>query len=141
MEQDIPPRPAIGQQVTFLYAEDAEASWRFYEEVMGLGLVQDQGTCRIYEAAAGGRAFLGVCRARAPRASENPRVEGGVVFTFVADDVDGWYDHLKAKGVAIPAAPQLSEHYRVYHFFFHDPAGYTLEIQRFERPDWTKPDG
>lgn len=134
-------RPALSQQVTFLYAEDTEASWRFYEEVMGLELVQDQGSCRIYEAAPGGRAFLGVCRARAPRASDNPRVVGGVVFTFVTDAVDAWYAHLKAKGVAIPNAPALSEQYRVYHFFFHDPAGYTLEIQRFDRPDWPQPGG
>jgi len=136
-----PPRPPIAQAVTFLYASDAEVSWRFYEEIMGLPLVQDQESCRIYEAAAGGRAFLGVCRAGAPRASDNPRVEGGVVFTFVADDVDGWYAYLKAKGVTIPHAPQLSEHFRVYHFFFGDPAGHTLEIQRFDRPDWVKPAG
>ncbi len=141
MNTTAPPRPALGQQVTFLYAEDTEASWRFYEQVLGLPLVQDQGTCRIYEAAPGGRAFVGVCRARAPRASENPRVVGGVVFTFVADDVDGWYAHLKAKGVAIPNPPSFSEQYRVHHFFFHDPAGYTLEIQRFDRSDWVKPGG
>jgi len=30
----------------------------------------------------------------------------------------------------------MSAAYRVYHFFLKDPAGYTLEIQRFERPDW-----
>ena len=139
MDDDGSPRPGIDQQVTFLYAEDPEASWRFYEEVMGLALVQDQGSCRIYAAAPGGRGFLGVCRARAPRAYANPRVEGGVVFTFVADDVDGWYAHLVAKGVAISNPPAFSEHYRVHHFFFHDPAGYTLEIQRFDRPDWVKP--
>ncbi|WP_144185990.1 VOC family protein [Elioraea rosea] len=138
MTQD---RPALSQQVTFLYAEDTEASWRFYEEVMGLALVQDQGSCRIYEAAPGSRAFLGICRARAPRASDNPRVVGGVVFTFVTDAVDAWYEKLKENGVAIPNAPASSEQYRVYHFFFHDPAGYTLEIQRFDRPDWPSPAG
>jgi hypothetical protein len=29
----------------------------------------------------------------------------------------------------------------VHHFFFHDPAGYTLEMQRFDRPDWVTPAG
>lgn len=130
---------SFAQAITFLYADPAEASWSFYEEVIGLPLVQDQGTCRIYEAAAGARAFLGVCRARAPRASDNPRVVGGVVFTFVTDDVDGWYARLRARGVAIPDPPSLSETYRVYHFFFRDPAGYLLEVQRFERPDWPAP--
>jgi predicted enzyme related to lactoylglutathione lyase len=132
-----PARPAIDQAVTFLYADPPEPSWAFYENVLGLKLAQDQGSCRIYEAASGEhRAFIGVCRARAPRASENPRVVGGVVFTFVAQDVDGWYAHLKAKGADIPDPPAMSAAYRVYHFFLKDPAGYTLEIQRFERPDW-----
>ena len=134
-----PPRPMIGQAVTFLYADPPEPCWRFYEEVVGLRLVQDQGMCRIYAAAEGTTAFLGVCRARAPRATDNPRTVGGVVFTFVADDVDGWYAHLLAKGVTIPEPTALSAQYRVYHFFFRDPAGYTLEIQRFDRPDWPPP--
>ncbi len=129
------------QHVTFLYAEDPEASWRFYEEVLGLPVAQDQGSCRIYAAAPGGRAFLGVCRARAPRASENPRVEGGAVITFVHQDVEGWHARLAAKGVEIAQAPKFSETYRVTSFFFRDPAGYTLEVQRFERPDWPAPAG
>lgn len=132
-------RPKLDQQVTFLYADDPEASWRFYEEVVELPLAQDQGTCRIYAADDSRRAFLGVCRARAPRATDNPRAVGGVVFTFVADDVDGWYRFLTEKGATVPEAPALSETYRVYHFFFRDPAGYTLEVQRFERPDWPSP--
>ncbi|MCS6921832.1 MAG: VOC family protein [Elioraea sp.] len=129
----------FAQAITFLYADPAEESWRFYEEVVGLPLVQDQGPCRIYEAAAGARAFLGVCRARAPRASDDPRAVGGVVFTFVSDDVDAWYVRLRTRGVAIPDPPSLSETYRVYHFFFRDPAGYLLEVQRFKRPDWPTP--
>ncbi|MBR0683636.1 glyoxalase/bleomycin resistance/dioxygenase family protein [Roseomonas eburnea] len=129
------------QHVTFLYAEAPEACWRFYEEVLGLPLAQDQGTCRIYEIAPGSRAFLGVCRARAARVSDDPRVEGGAVVTFVVQDVEGWHARLAAKGVEIASAPRHSEAYRVTSFFFRDPAGYTLEIQRFERPDWPAADG
>jgi catechol 2,3-dioxygenase-like lactoylglutathione lyase family enzyme len=129
-------RPTLSQSVTFLYAAEPEASWRFYEEVMGLDLVQDQGACRIYAAGAGTEAFLGVCRARAPRASSEPRAEGGVVFTFVSPDVEGWRDFLQARGVEVPPAVEYSEAYRVTHFFLRDPAGYLLEVQRFEREDW-----
>ena len=128
-------RPVLGQTVTFLYSADPAASWRFYEEVMGLDLVQDQGTCRIYAAGAGTEGFLGVCRARAPRASDNPRVEGGVVFTFVTPEVERWHGFLAARGVEV-APVEYSEAYRVTHFFFRDPAGYLLEVQRFEREDW-----
>ena len=92
----------FAQQITFLYAEDPAASWDFYENKLGLSLVQDQGTCRIYATAPVDRAFLGVCRARAPRASDNPRVQGGVVFTFVDPDVEGWHARLKSRGVKVP---------------------------------------
>jgi catechol 2,3-dioxygenase-like lactoylglutathione lyase family enzyme len=129
----------FAQQITFLYAEDPAASWDFYENKLGLSLVQDQGTCRIYATAPGHRGFLGICRARAPRASDNQRVQGGVVFTFVDPDVEGWHARLKARGVKVPEQVEYSETYRVTHFFFHDPAGYLLEVQRFERPDWPSP--
>lgn len=134
----MPPRPALDQQVTFLYAQDAPACWDFYEQVLGLPLVQDQGRVRIYEVA-GSRAFLGVCAAAAPRASANPRVEGGVCFTFVTPDVDGWYEFLRGRGAAIPAPPAHAAQWRIYHFFLHDPAGNLLEFQRFECPDWPMP--
>lgn len=131
--------PPFDQHVTFLYAEDPAPSWAFYEEVLGLPLAQDQGSCRIYEVAPGARAFLGVCRARGPRVTDNPRVQGGAVITFVTQDVEGWHARLKAKGVEIASAPAHSETYRVTSFFFREPAGYTLEIQRFDRPDWPAP--
>ncbi|MBR0651739.1 VOC family protein [Roseomonas terrae] len=127
------------QQITFLYAEDPAPSWRFYEEVLGLVLAQDQGTCRIYAPAPGGRAFLGVCRARGPRVTDNPRVQGGAIVTFVVHDVEGWHARLVAAGVETATKPSFSEAYRVTSFFFRDPAGYTLEVQRFERPDWPAP--
>jgi len=134
-----PAMPRLDQQVTFLYAQDAPACWAFYENVLGLPLVQDQERVRIY-AVAGGRAFLGLCMAGAARASANPRVEGGVCFTFVTQDVDGWYAYLQARGAAIPKPPEHSAQWRIYHFFLHDPAGNLLEFQRFERPDWPPPE-
>lgn len=125
-------RPPIEQQITFLYAEDAEMSWRFYEEVLELPLVQDQGSVRIYAVAEG--AFLGVCRARGPRLSDDPRIEGGVMFTFVTPHVEAWHAFLTGKGLDVPP-PTFSAAHGITHFFFRDPAGYTLEIQRFERTD------
>ena len=131
---------AAAQQITFLYAEDPAPSWRFYEQVVGLPLVQDQGSVRIY-AVAGGRAFLGVCRARAPRSTTESRAEGGVVFTFVTDDVDGAWERLRVRGAAIPDPPAHSAQYGIRHFSFRDPAGYLLEVQRFERAGWPAPPG
>ncbi|MBK1658452.1 VOC family protein [Paracraurococcus ruber] len=132
-----PPPPA--QQITFLYAEDLAASRRFYEAVLRLSVVQDQGRCAIYAAAPGGRAFLGVCQARGPRQAGDPRREGGVVLTLVSEAVEAWHAWLAAQGIACDGPPRRNEATGITHIFFRDPAGYLLEIQRFERPDWPAP--
>lgn len=124
-------RPPIHQQITFLYAEEPAASWRFYEDVLELPLVRDQGMVRIY-GVDGGRAFLGICAARGPRISEDPRIAGGVMLTFVTEEVEAWHAFLTDKGLKVPA-PVFSQAHGITHFFFRDPAGYTLEVQRFER--------
>jgi catechol 2,3-dioxygenase-like lactoylglutathione lyase family enzyme len=134
-----PRPPAFAQQITFLYAEDPAACRDFYGRVLGLELVQDQGSAAIY-AAAGHRAFLGVVRARGPRQGHEPRAEGGVVLTLVTPAVEAWHAHLLAEGVAVDAAPAVNAATGITHFFFRDPAGYLLEIQRFDRPDWPHPD-
>lgn len=124
------------QAITFLYAVNPVASRRFYAETLGLRLVLDQGSCGIFAAAPG--AFLGVCQARAPREAGDPRREGGVVHSFVTDDVEGWHARLIAAGVAVDGPPTLHAAFGVTSFFFRDPAGYLLEVQRFEGTGWAK---
>ena len=133
-----PRPPAFAQQITFLYAEDPTASRDFYGRVLGLELVQDQGFAAIY-AAAGRRGFLGVVQARGPREGREPRVEGGVVLTLVTAAVEAWHAHLLAEGAVIEAPPTAHAATGITHFFFRDPAGYLLEIQRFDRADWPEP--
>lgn len=131
--------PAFDQQITFLYAEDPAACRHFYGELLGLALVQDQGFAAIYAVGGGHRGFLGVVQARGPREARDPRHEGGVVVTLVTPEVAAWHDHLAAAGVPIEAPPRHTAAYGITHFFFRDPAGYLLEIQRFDRPDWPAP--
>ena len=120
--------PVFDAQVTFCYTPDLEASARFYGDVLGLPLALDQGACRIYRVREG--AFLGVCaRDGAPRPD-------GVILTLVTDDVDGACARLAARGVAFEKPPAYNPDFRIYHCFFRDPAGYLLEIQRFEDPAW-----
>lgn len=115
-------------QVTFAYTADLEATARFYEDVLGLTLSLDQGTCRIYRAAA--NAHLGFCTREAGPAPD------GVILTLVTQDVDAWAERLRAAGVPLDKEPTHSERYNIYHCFFRDPNGYLLEIQRFEDPAW-----
>ena len=90
-----PAPPVFDQFFTFLYSRDLERSAAFYGETLGLPLVLDQGACRIFRA--GRDAFIGTCRcSEARRCSPE-----GVIVTLVSDDVDGWYDRLKARGVGM----------------------------------------
>ncbi len=121
------PHPAISEQITFLYTDNLQATADFYENLLGLELWLDQGTCRIYQVSADG--YLGFCE-RANVLAEHP----DVIFTLVtpeASDVDEWYQLLQAKGVQFEKAPAINPKYKIYHCFLRDPNGYLIEIQKF----------
>jgi len=114
--------------ITFCYTQDLKATSEFYEKVLGLELALDQGGCRIYKVAGG--SYLGFCE----REVKGDRT--GIVLTLVTEDVDGWYERFVAHGIAVEDEPRQNPDYMIYHFFFRDPNGYLLEIQRFENPKW-----
>lgn len=126
------PHPPIDQQVTFLYTRDLAATARFYEQVLGLPLVLDQGSCRIYRVS--GDAFLGFCQRET--APEQPQ---GIIITFATRQVDAWHEHLAAQGIVFERPPALNPDYNIYHCFLRDPNGYLLEIQQFLDPAWPAP--
>ena len=119
----------IDAHITFCYTRDLAAAARFYEDVVGLRLVLDQGGCRIYEVA--GSAYIGFCQ------REDAAEPRGVLLTFVTDDVDAWHERLVAGGAVSEKAPAHNPDYAIYHCFLRDPNGYLLEIQRFEDPRWS----
>ena len=119
------------QQVTFLFTNDLAKTVRFYEDVLELPLVLDQGTCRIYRVSSDG--FLGFCERATP---EKP---DGVIVTLVSDQVDEWHARLVGLGVEIEKPPTLHESYNIYHIFVRDPNGYLIEIQTFLDPSWPQP--
>ena len=112
------------QIITFLHTKNLKATAKFYEEILELQLVRDQGVCRIYKSSASG--YIGFCT---HLDTTHPQ---GIILTLISEDVDGWYERLIEKGVEIPEPPTHSPKYQIYHFFFKDPNGYTLEIQRFD---------
>ena len=123
------PVSRIDQQITFLYTRDLVATARFYEQLLGLELALDQVDCRVYRIVAD--CYLGFCqRASAP---EEP---AGILYTFVTEDVDGWYETLASCGVPFDAPPRLNPTYGIYHCFCVDPNGYKIEIQRFCDANW-----
>ncbi len=125
-------RPTIDQQVTFLYTRDLEKTVHFYETIMGLSLILDQGSCRIYRVS--NDAFLGFCQS-------DTVVNGpeGIIFTFATREVDDWYQYLSEQGIEFEKPPAHNPTYNIYHCFLRDPNGYLLEIQQFLNPAWPTP--
>jgi len=114
-----------------MYVRDLHISAAFYENLLGLPLALDQGSCRIYRVA--GNAFLGICQQRDAVA---PSPSGALILTLVTHDVDGWHRYLAERGVVVEKPPQYNPVYNIYHCFLRDPDGYLVEIQRFLDPAW-----
>lgn len=113
-------------QITWLYTEDTAASWRFYEEILGLETVVDQTVCRVF--AVGGGAHIGVCAVREGRAV----APLGCIVSLVTDDVEGAHARLVARGADVDGPPVRNAAFGITHFMVRDPAGYRIEIERFE---------
>ena len=124
---------AFEQFVTFIYCEDLDKNCHFYEKIIGLKMVLDQGSCRIYKVAP--NSFLGICTKM-----DVPKDHSGVILTLVTDDVDGWYEYLKQFKLEFEKTPQLYEKFNIYHLFVRDPEGYLVEIQEFKDTNWPKPE-
>ena len=115
------------QSVSFYYTTDLHRSASFWEEQVGLELVLDQGSCRIYRVSSDG--FIGFCE-------QEQTSPGDVIITLVTQDVDGRCERLKERGIVFEKPPTFNPKFNIYHAFFRDPSGYLVEIQRFEDPRW-----
>ncbi|MBS1063861.1 VOC family protein [Gluconobacter wancherniae] len=114
--------------ITFFYYEDMTSVIPFYEEVLGFELVLDQGMARIYRVGAG--SYFGIVDGNRGHLQHQPR--SAVLLTIVAEDVEGW--HARMVSVGASSVGEIQKGRFCEHFFFEDPAGYAIEIQRFHDP-------
>lgn len=128
-------RPEILQQVTFLHTDDLAETAVFYEQILGLERVLDQGACLIF--ATGSDAFLGFCESVGSRLGADKTADP-VIVTLVSEDVDRWYDYLCQHNIPVEKPPTLNEKFNIYHLFLRDPNNYLIEIQTFLDPLWPK---
>ena len=118
-------------QITWFYYRDLEAASDFYEKILGLERVLDQGWTRVYRT--GGSSFLGLVSGE--KGFKQPQKESAVLISLIVEDVDAWYADLRDKGV--PFLRDLGEvaSIKIRNFFIEDPGGYAVEIQQFMDPD------
>ncbi len=122
------PLHVIERQITFLYTQKLAETAHFYEHLLQLRLVLDQGDCRIYETSL--QSYVGFCK----RIQSKGETRDGVILTLVTSEVDAWYHSLSAQGIIFEHPPVLNPKYQIYHCFLRDPNGYRIEIQQFIQP-------
>jgi len=110
--------------ITFLGTEDLKKTSQFYQNILGLTLYKDQKACLIFHI--NKQSKIGFCE-HIPVIHDNK----SPIITLVTENVDYVYNNLIEKGLTIEESPRLNEKFNIYHFFFKDPNGYTIEIQRF----------
>ena len=111
--------------ITFLYYRDLPAAARFYEEVIGLPLVIDQGWSRIYRLAEGAHVGLVDSARGAHRASDAKPVQ----LCLRVPDATAWHAWAEANAVSALTPMRDNDELGIRVFTFEDPEGYQIEIQ------------
>ena len=119
---------AADYAITFFYYDDIHRVAPFYEQVLNFELVLDQGLARIYRIAS--RSYFGIVDGNRGHLRHQPR--SAVLLTIVADDVAAWHERMRANRVE--GLTDILRGTYCEHFFFEDPAGYAIEVQRFHDP-------
>jgi predicted enzyme related to lactoylglutathione lyase len=115
--------------ITFLYYDDLGSACDFYERVLTLTLVVDQGWCKIYQIAHG--AFVGLVDGEHGTHTPAAADAKPVILSFVTADLDAIYACLQQHGAPIFRPLATHEAIGVRGFMALDPGGYTLEFEQF----------
>jgi catechol-2,3-dioxygenase len=115
--------------ITWVYHKDLLKMQRFYETVMGLSMVIDQGWTKVYQVSNSG--FLGIVDEK--RGMHSFTEEKAVTLSFWLQDLDGWYAYVRNEGAFELRSEEVEEgpdgKYRA--FVGYGPEGYFLEFDRF----------
>jgi predicted enzyme related to lactoylglutathione lyase len=112
------------ESITFLGTNKLKVTSNFYQNILGLTLYKDQGVCLIFNINSTSK--IGFCEHM-----PTTKAEKSPIITLVTEDVDEIYKRLINKGISIPEKPKENHKFNIYHFFFEEPNGYTIEIQKF----------
>ena len=112
------------ESITFLGTKDLKKTSFFYQNILELTLYKDQGYFLIFNI--NYQSKIGFCKHISIVYDDK-----SPIITLVTEEVDEQYHELIKKGVDITEKPKFNPEFNIYHFFFKDPNGYTIEIQKF----------
>jgi catechol 2,3-dioxygenase-like lactoylglutathione lyase family enzyme len=119
---------------TSLYVDDLDRAARFYEDVLGLGVLTADRRFRAYDV--GGRSVLLVFRRG--ETLETVRMPGGTIpphdghgplhmaFAVSGEALPDWEERLRRHGIAIEGRTDWSR--GGHSIYFRDPDGHLLEL-------------
>lgn len=115
--------PEIRGLAVRYFFRDPAAAERFYGQVLSLPAA-GPGLFRVSET---------VCLRISPLAEAGADADAPKTATlsFVTDEVDGWYDHLKSKGLKMRSELKDAARHPTRGFVAVDPEGHLLEFERF----------
>ena len=117
----------LNSQITFLYYKDFTEAKDFFENILNLEIIDDQGDALIYRIAKG--AFIGIVDEKKGHCKAQDI--SALLITLVTDNVKDWYEYLLSRGVKMETPIQKPENFPVECFFFKGPGGYEFEVQKF----------
>lgn len=114
--------------ITFVYYNDLEYGSQFFEEVLGLTEIMDQGFAKVYQV--NKTAFVGIVQLK-----EETNYKGNTLVSFNTDNVKNEYERVRKLEVFDLTDIQRIEQIPLDSFFFKDREGHDFEIQEFLSED------
>lgn len=113
--------------VFWLYYRELAPNEAFWERLLGVDLLVDQGWAKVYQASPTG--FIGLVDGA--RGLHQATEEKGVTISFLTSDLDGWVERVRAQGLETRSEEVGDESGRVRTFVAYDDEGYFLEWDTF----------
>lgn len=125
----VPKGIGFNATITWLYYKDIPAMEKFYQQILGLELIADQGWAKIYQSSESG--YIGLVDER--RGMHHHTEKKAVNVSFILKDIDGWFNYVQGtqpfelRSTEIGIGPENK--YRA--FVGYDPEGYYMEFDTF----------
>ena len=126
-----PTLPKIHYPITFLPCQDLSTTREFYNGLLQLPIVLEQGHCVLFQIGeSSNRAFWGFC-SHYTGFIEMPKHVCLTLVVETREDVDAYFKMLTEANIECIKKPTETPQFQIYNTFFKDPMGYSLEIQMF----------
>lgn len=113
--------------ITFLYYKNFEKAKLFFEEILNLELVMDQGFAKVYKIS--GSSFIGCVKKS--EGSIDTKHSGGTLISLTSRNVEIEFERIRKYRLPFVSELKVIEKIPLKSFFFKDFEGHDFEIQEF----------